>query len=194
MNIKKYILVGVGMFLLGVLLSAMLFTRYMSLRGDEVLVQTDTIVVVDTLRYGSDEIVTERVESPRVEYVYVTLPPEVVERVVRDTTFVEVPIPREHYYSEVEDVRIWHSGLVSSIDSVENVRHTKVIANHLIKDVHHSLGIYANLGYSSGLSVPVGVRYTYYPKRWLGIGVRAEHDLLQDHVNVMGSIEFSLGW
>ena len=172
----------------------MLFTRYMSLRGDEVLVQTDTIVVVDTLRYGADEIVTERVESPRVEYVYVTLPPEVVEMVVRDTTFVEVPVPREHYYSEVEDVRIWHSGVASAIDSVENVRRTTVVTNQVVKDVKHSLGIYANLGYSDGLSVPIGVRYMYHPKRWLGIGVRAERDLLQKRVNVMGSLEFSLGW
>ena len=182
------------MFLLGVALSVMLFTRYISLRDDAVIVQTDTIVVFDTVRYGSDEIVTERVESTRVEYVYVTLPSEVVERVVRDTTFIEVPVLREHYYSEVDDVRIWHSGIASSIDSLENVRQTKVVTNKVVKDIKHTIGIYANLGYSSGLSVPIGISYTYHPKRWLGVGVKAEYDLAQDHINAMGTLEFSLGW
>ena len=194
MNLNRYILVGVGMFLFGVLLSTMLFSRYVLQRGGGVIVQTDTVVVNDTLRFDAEEIKTERVESQRVEYVYVTLPPEVVEKVVRDTTFVEAPVVREHFYSEVDDVRIWHSGIASSIDSLENVRQTKLVTNRVVKDFKHSVGIYANAGYANGFSVPIGVRYTYHPKRWLGVGVRAEHDMIKDHINVMGTLEISLGW
>lgn len=195
-RLNKYILVGVGMFLVGVLLSTMLFTRYFSLRCDEVLVQTDTLYVYDTLRYGADDIKTtiDKARPPRVEYVYVQLPPEVVEKVVHDTTFVEIPLEREHYYSEAEDVRIWHSGVSSAIDSVENVRHTQIVTNKVVKDTKHTLGIYANVGYSEGFSVPIGVRYTYHPKRWLGVGVKAERDIVHDHVNVMGTLEFTLSW
>ena len=182
------------MFLLGVLLSTMLFSRYVWQRGGEVIVQTDTIVVNDTLRFGAEEIKTKRVEPQRVEYVYVTLPPEVVEKVVRDTTFMEVPVVREHFYSEVDDVRIWHSGIASSIDSLENVRKTKLVTNKVIKDIKHSVGIYANAGFADGFSIPIGVRYTYHPKRWLGIGVKAEHDMIKDHINVMGTLEISLAW
>lgn len=184
------------MFLFGVLLSTMLFTRFFSLHGDETLVRTDTLYVYDTLRYGADDIKTEvdKTRPPRTEYVYVQLPPEVVEKVVHDTTFVEIPLEREHYYSEADDVRIWHSGIASSIDSLENVRQTKLVTNKVVKDIKHTIGIYANLGYSSGLSVPVGISYMYHPKRWLGVGVKAEYDLTQNHVNAMGTLEFSLGW
>lgn len=158
--------------------------------------QTDTVVVVDTLRYGSDEIKTEVVESPRVEYVYVKIPAEVVETVVHDTTYVtkEIPLRKEHYYSEADDVRIWHSGVSSAIDSVENVRRTQIVTNVSTKDIKHTLGVYANMGYCKGLSTPVGVRYTYKANRWLGVGVRAEHDLAQDRVSVLGTLEFSLGF
>ena len=192
---KSYIIVGAVAFALGALLAALLSARYHK-RHAEVIVQTDTVFVVDTLRYGSDEIKTEVVESPRVEYIYVKPPAEVVETIVHDTTYVtkEIPLRKEHYYSEVDDVRIWHSGVSSAIDSVENVRRTQIVTNVSTKDIKHTLGVYANMGYCKGLSTPVGVRYTYKANRWLGVGVRAEHDLAQDRVSVLGTLEFSLGF
>lgn len=194
---KSYIIVGAVAFALGALLAALLSARYHK-RHAEVIVQTDTVEVFDTLRYGKDEIKTEEDKSkkPRVEYVYVKLPPEVVEKVVHDTTYVEkeIPLRKEHYYSEADDVRIWHSGVSSAIDSVENVRRTQIVTNVTTKDIKHTLGVYANMGYCKGLSTPVGVRYTYKANRWLGVGVRAEHDLAQDRVSVLGTLEFSLGF
>ena len=196
-RLHSYIIVGVGMFALGVLLSTMLFSRFIG-RPAEVLMQTDTVYVHDTLRFGKEDIKTEldKSKKPRVEYVYVELPQEVVETIVHDTTYIvkEVPLRKEHYYSEVDDVRIWHSGVSSAIDSVENVRHTQLVTNKVAKDIKHSIGVYANMGYSNGLSTPVGVRYTYHAKRWLGVGVRAERDFAKDQVNVMGTLELSFGW
>ena len=192
---RSYIYVGVGMFLLGVLLSTLFYYRS---RGEsERQVQTDTVLVHDTVRYSKEEIKTEvdASKSSRVEYVYVKLPPEVIREIVHDTTYIEkeVPLRKEHYYSEADDVRIWHSGVSSQIDSIENVRETKIVTNKYVKDICHSFGIYANMGYAKGFSAPIGVRYTYHPKRWLGIGVKAEHDLVQNRVSVMGTLEFSLG-
>lgn len=160
------------------------------------LVQRDSTERKDTLGYGPEELAPERVQPKDTEYVYITLPPEVIEKIVRDTVYVpkNIALPREHYYLEKGYTRIWYSGIEPRIDSLVNTRVTTVITETYRKADRHTLSVYGETGYSEGLSVLAGARYLFHPNRWLGVGAEVERDFLMHQTNVKAVAEITISW
>ena len=160
------------------------------------LVHRDSTERKDTMRYGGDVLKPERVQPKDTEYVYITLPPEVIERIIRDTVYVPkyITMPREFYYLEEGGTRILYSGIEPRIDSLVNTCTTTIITEKYMRNDRHTLSAYGKAGYSEGLSVQAGVRYMFHPNRWFGFGAEAERDFFMHQTNVKAVAEMTIGW
>lgn len=124
----------------------------------EVQVQTDTLVVVDTVMVREPEFV-ER-EVVRTELVAVT---DTVR--VRDTLYVEVPVESRHYSDSLYEA--WVSGYRASLDSIRVYPVTKYVTTERtvsVKD-RRRWGI----GVQAGYGIPLNGDYR--PAPYIGVGV-----------------------
>lgn len=105
------------------------------LRDEMKMVQRDTVVRYDTMRYSRLELVTNTnvLKIPKIDVPKLTfLDVEKVDTIYKDNVMY-VTYPRENYYANVKDVEIWYSGIDSTIDSLnvvqktQNIRETQVI-------------------------------------------------------------------
>jgi hypothetical protein len=155
-------------------------------------VQRDTIVVRDTFHYTKEKIVTKKVlvEKPCTVYVQAT------DTIYKDS-ICYVALPRQYYFSKVGDVEIYHSGIDSTIDSLNVVSNITNIANitQKPKNFKHTITAYGSVGCRNTIVVaPCGVRYLYHPKRWLGVGGKYEYDFINKTHSVLATTEINIGW
>lgn len=163
----------------------------------DVLVQSDTIVRFETLHYSGLELSrqTIKLDVPKIstrEMVF-------IEEASLDTIYRDsvryVTLPREYYYTKVRDAEIWHSGVDSRIDSLNVFRRDMYVTDtYKRKDWKHEVSIFASAGYDKQVRVPIGVEYTYYPKRWIGVGGKVEHDLISGCTGVYAKTNIRIGW
>lgn len=90
---------------------------------------SDTVYVFDTVRYTKAELAmqTTKLDVPKVsapEYVWVVGDSASV--VYRDSIRY-VMLPREFYYTRTHDAEIWHSGVGSTIDSLNVFQSSTII-------------------------------------------------------------------
>lgn len=165
--------------------------------GKDVLVQSDTIVKYETLHYSRLELAknTIKLDVPKVsarELVFIE--ESSLDTIYRDSVRY-VTLPREHYYTKVDDAEIWHSGIDSRIDSL-NVFRRDVVVNDVYKrkDWKHEISIYGSAGYCGVPRVPIGIEYAYYPKKWIGFGGKAEYDPLNKSTGIYATARLRFGW
>ena len=135
--------------------------------------QRDTIVCYDTVKILRQEIVTKPVVRTEVEYVYIGK----VDTVYRDSIRY-ISLPREYYHTKAKNVEIWHSGIDSTIDSLNVVRESvKITDKYIPKNVknHISLGMEANC-YQS-VSIPIYFEYERLLQKNVGIYGKVGYDL-----------------
>jgi hypothetical protein len=102
---------------------------------DEVkMVQRDTIVRYDTTRYSRLELVTNsnalkipKIDVPKLAFLDV----EKVDTIYKNNVMY-LTYPRESYYTKAKDVEIWHSGIDSTIDSLNVVQKTQNITETIL--------------------------------------------------------------
>lgn len=165
--------------------------------GKDVLVQSDTIVKYETLHYSRLELAknTIKLNVPKIstrELVFIEITS--LDTIYRDSVRY-VTLPRENYYTKVDDAEIWHSGVSSHIDSL-NVFRRDVVVTDVYKrnDWKHEINIYASAGYGGVPRLPIGADYTYYPKRWIGFGGKVEYDVLQQKTSILATAKIRFGW
>lgn len=112
----------IGVMVVGVVIGCLLPDYHF--RDEVNIAQRDTIVRYDTIRYSRLELSsgTHKLDIPSIggrEYVFFDI--ERLDTVYRDNVQYIV-YPREHFYTETEDVQIWHSGIDSKIDSLNVFR------------------------------------------------------------------------
>ena len=178
---KKY-LPHIIAFKVGALIASLVFLliRANEKKIDEngVLVNTETITERHTVYVSKDEMQTDELPEAEKEYVYVQLPPEVIDTVIHDTTYIykDIPLQKQHYHTKANDVEIWHSGIQSSIDSLINVRETKVINNVYRKDKKNSISFGVDVNYAGCFHVPLQLEYTRDVTPWFSVGVYGEYE------------------
>lgn len=119
---KKNIIIGALLLVIGIVSGFTLCRKFH--HGKVEMLQRDTIVRFDTIRYSRLELSsgTHKLDIPSIggrEYVFFDI--ERLDTVYRDNVQYIV-YPREHFYTETEDVQIWHSGIDSKIDSLNVFR------------------------------------------------------------------------
>lgn len=164
--------------------------------GKDVLVQSDTIVKEVVKAYTPLELKknTIKLNVPKVgTKEYVILPPD-TNIIFRDSVRY-VTLPREYFYTKQDDVEIWHSGIDSRIDSLRYTqKETVVTETYKRSEWRHEINIYGAAGYKQGFSTPVGAEYTFYPKRWIGIGGKVEHDVHTKTTGIYAKANIRFGW
>lgn len=158
------------------------------------LTKTDTVFVYDTISFGRDELsgATQETKPATIKYIYV---PEVqIQReIIHDTTYIV--LPRQTYFTEAGGVSIWHSGIESTIDSLNVLRQTEIIKES-IRPAYKKNTITAGIGadYATTLCFPVELRYTRSINNWFAVYTYMEYELINRQFGVGVGGQFKVSW
>lgn len=162
--------------------------------------QTDTVERRIYVTYSGTELKrqTKPLDLPKTGKIptFLRLPSDSVRVEYRDTGKTEyILLQRRAFHTRMPDLDIYHSGVDSSIDSVAfHYTQTTITDTYRRADWRHEFNLYGAAGYASGLRVPVGLRYTYYPKRWAGMGARLEHDIASQTTGIYAEFHLRFGF
>ncbi len=192
---KKYIPYLV-IFLIGAL-SGMWGCRQYHFRGVTKMTQNDTVVRFDTIKYSRLELTTNsyRLKFPKINVPELSfLDVEKIDTVYKDNVMY-LTYPRESFYTKTEDAEIWHSGIDSTIDSLNVFRRTETITQTFVpKPKKHSISIGVGAQYCGHVRLPVQVEYAYNIKKWLSVYVYADYDMISNKVGAGGGTRMKLYW
>ena len=192
---KKYIPYLV-IFLIGAL-AGMWAHRQYHFRDATKMSQNDTIVRLDTIKYSRLELSEKigKLDIPKIgspELVYI--PTHSLDTIYRDN-IQYVTLPRQFYFTETEDAQIWHSGIDSTIDSLNVFRRNTTITQ-TIQTVtkRHGLSIGIEANYATIPSFPVQLEYAYHIKPWFNIYGYAEYELLRKQWEIGIGTKIEISW
>jgi hypothetical protein len=175
---KKYIPYLV-IFLIGAL-AGMWAHRQYHFRDATNMPQNDTIVRLDTVKYSKLELIGKnyRLDIPKVsmkELVYI--PSDSTTIIYRDSIRY-VTLPRQYFYTKVGDAEIWHSGIDSTIDSLNVVRKTQEITKATQTVTHrNALAFGIESSYLNTFSISIYLEYTRMLHKNLEIYGQVGYDL-----------------
>ena len=177
-------------------------THFSNVRNMDV--QRDTVEKKVYVSYNGMDLKKNTYEMKLPEFgklrapLYFYVPKDSVRVEYRDTgkTRTEyIVLPRKAYHTKMKDINIWHSGVDSQIDSVQFQYTNQTITEQRIrKDWKHEVRMTASAGYCQSFQFPLSVEYCYYPKRWIGVGGRVEHDLLTQNTSIFVMANIRFGW
>ena len=175
---KKNIIIGAVLLVIGMVSGILCSRSYF--RGREPIVQTDTVVTYDTVHYSRLDLKdkTYKLDVPKVGSPALVFIPESSTTIIYRDSIRYVTLPREYFYTNVNDVEIWHSGIDSTIDSL-NVTHKTEVITKSIKPApkHHSLGVGVEaICFINPTVMPYG-EYAYSPKPWFSVYGRVCYDI-----------------
>ena len=192
---KKYIPYLV-IFLFGAL-AGMWAHRQYHFRDATKMSQNDTIVRYDTIKYSKLELIGKdyRLDIPKIDNPRMVLvPADSATTIYRDSVRY-VALPRQYYFTETEDAQIWHSGIDSTIDSLNVVRKTQeVTQTALAKPKLNSIGIGIETGYMTTLSTPIYIEYERTLKPWISVYGQIAYDLPSQKYGVGIGLKMQLEW
>ena len=160
----------------------------------DTIVQRDTIVVHDTIEYTKEVLVekTKVVYKDKIEYVYVDV--EKTDTIYKEEK-VFVQMPRQYYFTETDDVRIWHSGIDSTIDSLNVYTKTQNITETIrTTDKKNYLSVGAEAVYIGTPYIPVYVEYERKLHRNFSFYGRVMRDVIRRENGVSVGVKAEIGW
>lgn len=183
--------------LLGAVIGAYLCREH-HFRDATKMPQSDTTFVYDTVRYSRLELATSsyRLKIPKVASTELVFIPEDSVTVIYRDSVRYVTLPREYFFTETDDVQVWHSGIDSRIDSLNVFRESRVVREVITQCVtkRHSLGIGIEANYSTAFCVPVQLEYSYSVLPWMSVYGYAEYELLREQFGVGVGTMIQIGW
>lgn len=193
---KKSLIIGALLLIIGIV--AGWLCREHHFRGATKMVQRDTIVRFDTIRYSRLELVsnTYKLELPRISRIeFVFVPEDSVSYIYRDSIRY-VTLPRQFFYTKTKDAEIWHSGIDSRIDSLNVFRESKLVREVVSQSVTncHELSIGIEADYSTYLSMPIQIQYSRRVRPWFSVYGYAEYELVRKQFGVGIGTQISVGW
>mgnify|MGYP003289237854 CR=1 FL=1 len=186
-----YILVLVVGFVIGIL------CRPKHFRDATKMSQNDTIVRFDTIRHSRLELTTKscRLEVPKIskpELVYI--PSDSTTIIYRDSIRY-VTLPRQYFYTKVEDAEIWHSGIDSTIDSLNVVRKTQEITKTTqTATKRNALGIGLEVTYYGSPYIPIYLEYSNMLHKNVEMYARIFYDIPSQSYGFGMGAKVSIGW
>lgn len=192
---KKYIPYLV-IFLIGAL-AGMWAHRQYNRTHTELVVQTDTLVRYDTIKYSKLELIGKnyRLDLPKIDNPRMVLIPYDSTTIIYRDSVRYVTLPRQYFYTSTDDVEIWHSGIDSTIDSLNVVRKTQEITKTTqTKPKLNSIGIGVETNYMSSLSTPIYVEYERTLKPWLSVYGQVAYDLPSQKYGAGVGLKMQIEW
>lgn len=183
---KKDIIIGVLLLILGIVIGVL--CRPEHFRDATKMIQIDT--VYETKYYSRLELAnnTYKLDVPKIgrqEYIYVAADSAAV---IYKDSIKYVMLPREYYYTSIDDVEIWHSGVDSVIDSLSILKQTATITKtetvvQSLRNWRFSADIGANVGRCGVLYIAPNLSAELGYKRWaltgeIGCNLEVQPDAL----------------
>ncbi len=193
---RKYVIYLV-VFLIGAA-AGMWLCRSYHFRAVTGMVQKDTVIVYDTVRYSRLELSanTYRLQLSdnigRLNLVYI--PSDSVTTVYRDN-IKYITLPRQYFHTTTPDAEIWHSGVDSRIDSLVVFRKTEKVTQSVVpKTKRHGLGVGIEANYAESFRMPVQLEYSYNVKPWLSVYGYVEYELLTRQAGAGIGTKLTVSW
>ena len=189
---KKDIIIGALLLIIGVAIGFLCRPKRIERVVDT---QRDTI---NNIRYYSRLELKEntyKLDVPKIgvaEYVFVAS--DSVSIVYKDS-IQYIMLPRQRYFTSVDDVNIWHSGVDSTIDSLNVVHKTEIITKttHIPMPKNRiALGVEAT--YINTLSIPIYLEYGRMLHENVEIYGRILRDVKLDQTGVAIGTRIQFGW
>lgn len=157
----------------------------------------DTLVIYDTARYSKLELASKsyrlnipKIESPSLVYI----PADSTTIIYRDSIRY-VTMPRQYFFTSTDDVEIWHSGIDSTIDSLNVVRKTQEITKTTQSVTNrNTLGVGIEVGYMTALSVPIYLEYGRMLNDNIEVYGRVMRDIRLDMTGASIGTRIQFGW
>lgn len=161
------------------------------------MVQRDTIVRFDTIRYSRLELVTNsnvlkipKIDVPKLAFLDV----EKVDTIYKDNVMY-LTYPRESYYTKAKDVEIWYSGIDSTIDSLNVVQKTQNIKEtQQVKVARNSISLGIEASYLTTPSLPIYLEYGRMFHKNVEMYGQIAYDLQSRQWGVGIGVELKFGW
>ena len=152
---------------------------------------------VETVSYSRLELEANRIhlEIPDIRMRrYVFIETERLDTVYRDN-IQYVKMPREYYYTRVKDAEIWHSGIDSTIDSLNVVVKTaEITKSPQAATKRNFLGIGIEASYLNTLSIPIYLEYGRMLHKNVEIYGQIAYDLPSKTFGAGIGAKVSVGW
>lgn len=159
--------------------------------------QADTLVRYDTIRYSRLELTTNscRLDIPKINNPRMALIPADSTTIIYRDSVRYVTLPREFYFTETEYAQIWHSGIDSTIDSL-NVFTKTTSVTKVIQPVTkcNALGIGIETTYMGGLYTPIYIEYERMLKPWMAVYFQVSYDLPTQTCGATAGMKLELNW
>ena len=191
---KKNIIIGALLLVIGIVSGVILCRKFH--HGKVEVIQKDTIVMHDTIRYSrlALDYETLKLDLPQIgkkEYVFIV---EDSTTIIYRDSIRYVTALRDFFYTRTPEVEIWHSGIDSRIDSLNVYRSSSVITQTISrKERLHEISAGLELNYSDALRMPFQVEYSYILKPWMSIYGYAEYELFTKQFGIGAGAKVSIG-
>jgi hypothetical protein len=185
----------IGVMVVGVVIGCLLPDYHF--RDEAKMVQRDTIVRYDTMRYSRLELVTNsnalkipKIDVPKLAFLDV----EKVDTIYKDNVMY-LTYPRESYYTKAKDVEIWYSGIDSTIDSLNVVQKTQNIKEtQQVKVARNSISLGIEASYLATPSLPIYLEYGRMFHKNVEMYGQIAYDLQSRQWGVGIGVELKFGW
>ena len=191
---KKYILL-LAILVMGMLIGMWISRAYYVNR--EMDEQRDTTYIYEKVPYSRLDLgkMAVQLSVPEVSVPDMVFIREDSTTIIYKDSVRYVTLPRQYYFTSTEDVEIWHSGVDSTIDSLNVFRKTTNVTEvYKPKEKRHSIGIGMETTYSTVLSTPLYLEYEYMPKSWLSVYGQVSYDLPNKMHAVGVGLKLQIGW
>lgn len=185
----------IGVMVVGVVIGCLLPDYHF--RDEVEMLQRDTIVRFDTIRYSRLELVTNsnalkipKIDVPKLAFLDV----EKVDTIYKDNVMY-LTYPRESYYTKAKDVEIWYSGIDSTIDSLNVVQKTQNIKEtQQVKVARNSISLGIEASYLTAPSLPIYLEYGRMFHKNVEMYGQIAYDLQSRQWGVGIGVELKFGW
>lgn len=185
----------IGVMIVGVVIGCLLPDYHF--RDEVKMLQRDTIVRFDTIRYSRLELVTNSnaLKIPKIDVPKLTfLDVEKVDTIYKDNVMY-LTYPRESYYTKAKDVEIWYSGIDSTIDSLNVVQKTQNIKEtQQVKVDRNSISLGIEASYLTAPSLPIYLEYGRMFHKNVEMYGQIAYDLQSRQWGVGIGVELKFGW
>ena len=190
---KKHILL-LAILLVGMVIGWLCRTTY---SHRETTLQRDTVFRYDTIRYSRIELAskTYKIDVPKIGGLSMVLfPIDKVDTVYKNKK-VYIAMEREYRCTELDGIEIFHSGIDSTIDSLNVVSKTvEIVESYIPRRIRNRVTVGMEAGYLNTFLTPIYLEYERMLHKNVGIYARGSFDMLTQSKGISFGVRANSEW
>lgn len=190
---KKHILL-LAILVIGIVIGWLCRTTY---SHRETTLQRDTVFRYDTIHYSRIELAskTYKIDVPKIGGLSMVLFPINKVDTVYKNKKVYIAMEREYRCTELEGIEIFHSGIDSTIDSLNVVSKTiEIVESYIPRRIRNRVTVGMEAGYLNTFLTPIYLEYERMLHKNVGIYARGSFDMLTQSKGISLGVRANLEW